>query len=487
VEDEANIVAMLDARRSQYIAGVSAERRLGLSASQIATARSLRATVESKLPTRFEPSRGASIEGWRALGAYIDLLPSSAAPAPAPSVNGPVLSLYSHNSAGLITIAYGRYDKPQLFVVSAQFEAKAKAVANPFAMLRAGPMGMMSQLAGEPAAKDWLAQYGYGDPDSIRAALHAFRAKFEPAWGPMLFQAAAATGAKPGERVTIIADGASAVLPLHLLRNPATGKTLLETYELVFAPSLDLIGPDAAEPTAKRAALGVQDAASGGPEFAQPEGIAIAPMFGEAKPTTPKDRAALFAKLSASNYWHFASHGSFDQQSPDHSALLVRPNAERTAWVRTPLSLTVSDIFSAGAALTPPRLVVLSACETNVVDLKGAADEFQGFPAAFLAMGARGVVGSLWQASDYATFLMMKKFYEGAQRDGLSPPAALRAAQLWLSTAEGPALAASVREAEASGALSATQAAALTTYVTREPGAAFADPVYWGAFTYRRS
>ena len=44
--------------------------------------------------------------------------------------------------------------------------------------------------------------------------------------------------------------------------------------------------------------------------------------------------------------------------------------------------------------------------------------------------GAQRVVASLWQVDDLATATLMKAFYRGMLRDGLSPAAALRAAQL---------------------------------------------------------
>ena len=50
-------------------------------------------------------------------------------------------------------------------------------------------------------------------------------------------------------------------------------------------------------------------------------------------------------------------------------------------------------------------------------------------PAAFLGLGAGGVIGSLWQVSDAATALLMARFYELHIGDGLAQAAALKQAE----------------------------------------------------------
>jgi len=55
-----------------------------------------------------------------------------------------------------------------------------------------------------------------------------------------------------------------------------------------------------------------------------------------------------------------------------------------------------------------------------------------GLPAAFLELGAGGVIGSLWQVSDLATALLMARFYELHIGDGLAPADALKQAKTWL-------------------------------------------------------
>jgi CHAT domain-containing protein len=77
----------------------------------------------------------------------------------------------------------------------------------------------------------------------------------------------------------------------------------------------------------------------------------------------------------------------------------------------------------------PVDLVVLSGCET------GLGQEIHGeglisLTRGFIYAGASRVVASLWSVSDMATASLMADFYKAMERDGMRPPAALRAAQI---------------------------------------------------------
>src|SRR5262249_26813611 len=78
------------------------------------------------------------------------------------------------------------------------------------------------------------------------------------------------------------------------------------------------------------------------------------------------------------------------------------------------------------------RLVTLSACETGLYDIDRNPDEFIGLPGTFIALGAAGVLSTLWPVDDRATSLLIAKFYELHRGKGLAPAAALQRAQAWL-------------------------------------------------------
>ena len=76
------------------------------------------------------------------------------------------------------------------------------------------------------------------------------------------------------------------------------------------------------------------------------------------------------------------------------------------------------------------ELVVLSACQTGLGDLK-QAEGTVGLQRAFLGRGARSVLVSLWSVGDAATEALMKRFYTHWLRDTDTPTKAeaLRRAQ----------------------------------------------------------
>ncbi len=128
------------------------------------------------------------------------------------------------------------------------------------------------------------------------------------------------------------------------------------------------------------------------------EGAIVASHFSPAARTLlVRDAAtpqAVLSALKGKTHWHFATHGGFSWQDARQSALLVHG----------PARLTVGQLLEADG-LGHPRLVVLSACETGLYDIASSPDGFIGLPGTFTALGAAGVLGTLWPVSDAATAL----------------------------------------------------------------------------------
>ncbi|HSG39176.1 MAG TPA: CHAT domain-containing protein, partial [Thermoanaerobaculia bacterium] len=80
----------------------------------------------------------------------------------------------------------------------------------------------------------------------------------------------------------------------------------------------------------------------------------------------------------------------------------------------------------------PSELVVLSACDSGL-GARIAGEGLVGLPHAFLRAGAGKVLASLWRVNDPAAPVLMSGFYQALLREGLTPEAALRSAQLELA------------------------------------------------------
>jgi CHAT domain-containing protein/Tfp pilus assembly protein PilF len=128
-------------------------------------------------------------------------------------------------------------------------------------------------------------------------------------------------------------------------------------------------------------------------------------------------------ELSSYRYVHLATHGIFNSEQPDLSGLVFSLLDQQGKAVDGFLRL--NDIYNMRLSAD---VVVLSACQTALgADVRG--EGLVGLTRGFMYAGARRVVASLWQVDDRSTVELMRHFYAGMMREGLSPAAALRRAQ----------------------------------------------------------
>lgn len=337
-----------------------------------------------------------------------------------------------------------------------------------------GQAALFDQAMASTAPDRWMSFYADRD---FRFGIEVFRADFEAQWSAALRDAIRRAGARPGDRVLIVPDGAASMLPIGLLRDGVTGRTLLEDFELVMAPSVSVYRKASARAqrsVSQSLAVIAPPANETGLAFAEFEVASVGSQFG-GNVVRPREKSNVLEALAGAGFWHFATHGAFLPEAPLQSGLQL-PGAVR---------LTLADLTLGAGPIGAPRLVVLSACETGLFEAARDPDEFVGLPTGFLLAGAGGVVASLWPVGDAPTALLMAKFYGLVRNEGMTPPAALRAAQLWLKGAETATLAAFIDAEAARGAVSASQANALRADIIRrgEP-TPFADPVFWGAFVF---
>ncbi|MFN6487766.1 CHAT domain-containing protein, partial [Nostoc sp. DedQUE02] len=120
------------------------------------------------------------------------------------------------------------------------------------------------------------------------------------------------------------------------------------------------------------------------------------------------------ANLAEVNCLHFSCHGFFDPNTPANSCLVLN-GAIVNEKIDLNKCLTFADLFNKDFNLNQCRLVVLSACETGMIDPLNTSDEYIGLPSGFLYAGSSSVVSSLWTVDDVSTAFLFIKFYENLQ------------------------------------------------------------------------
>ena len=119
--------------------------------------------------------------------------------------------------------------------------------------------------------------------------------------------------------------------------------------------------------------------------------------------------ANVLTAIERADIVHIAAHGTFRADSPLFSSLLLADG---------PLT-----VYDSERVRSVPQLVVLSACEAAVADVR-AGDELLGTAAALLGMGVRSVVAPVFAVPDAATTPLMVALHQELVA-GARPAAAL--------------------------------------------------------------
>lgn len=270
------------------------------------------------------------------------------------------------------------------------------------------------------------------------------------------------------DKIYLSADGVYHKINLQTLINPASGKYLMEEKDIQIVTSgRDLIEEKRMESPVKLGML------VGNPDFGElPEGIS-GTIRGIELLSTSHERSGLaplpgaeqeveaVAELLEKNGWksivlkneeaeeaalkdmlrpnilHIATHGFFSQEDSDednplkNTGLLLTGAAKSLA---TPEGLETSEdgILTSFEALNlnidNTSLVVLSACETGLGDLKNG-EGIYGLQRAFKIAGARTIIMSLWKVDDTATNKLMTLFYKNWLSNAMTKRQAFHTAQ----------------------------------------------------------
>lgn len=281
-----------------------------------------------------------------------------------------------------------------------------------------------------------------------------------------------------GDRLLlVVADGALQYLPFAALPRPSTGSLLVERNEVVHLPSASALAAlrreRSGQPLAPKLLAILADPVfqknderltvpsiptQGGPlassnltrglwaptngresgldlssfrrlpyslieaqtisSFAPQDQVFMATGFAATRSAATSPDLALYRNV------HFATHGVLDSRRPELSGLVFSLYDEKGA--QQDGFLRLNDIYN---LRLEADLVVLSACRTALgKEIRG--EGLVGLTRGFMYAGASRVLASLWSVEDRATAELMSDLYRGMLREGLSPAAALRKAQI---------------------------------------------------------
>jgi CHAT domain-containing protein len=237
--------------------------------------------------------------------------------------------------------------------------------------------------------------------------------------------------------IVFVPNQGLAILPLHACWWEQNGKKkyLFDKFTVSYAPSLSVYKhchDRDKEDRAKDSLLGIANPDPPGDlVFPEWECTEIERMLGKKNCRMLwRDEATkqeLMKWFEPNNWTHFSCHGEYRMDQPLESALLLAGKNEAD-------KLTLGEIFEQ-VNLPESWLVVLSACETGLVDFTEIADEHYGLPIGFIYAGAPTVWCSLWKVNDLSTAILMIKAYEELLTNHKSKPEALITAQKWLREA----------------------------------------------------
>ena len=280
---------------------------------------------------------------------------------------------------------------------------------------------------------------------------------------------------------------------------PGNGRaTLADRFVATVAPSArSIMGKDrSSQPRSGVYSIGDPRPTHQVLRWGEAEALSVATLGGDvsrARTGSVATRDWLLESLANGEMVSASCHGQFEGRDFLRSRLLLADGA----------TLTLADAFGQEVNLSGLPLLVMSACQSAVLDLRGARGEVRSLAVGMLQAGAQAVMGSLWAVDDRATYLLMVRFAQEwlPVRNEENPAAALARAQAWLRTvtnrelASWEATAGSGRPDTPAGLIAvrgrgdrygiAEAEQVITGLARRAPAldeTPYADPIFWAAF-----
>jgi CHAT domain-containing protein/tetratricopeptide (TPR) repeat protein len=287
------------------------------------------------------------------------------------------------------------------------------------------------------------------------------------------------------EGVVLIPCGTLALLPIHAITVDERG-CLLDHFDIHYAPSAYTMFT-AKERLAKRPEVSPCFVGIGDPDQSLENAALEVEWIDSSFENLGESHSFIHEKATLENlqdhirgatYLHFACHGKFGMTNTLDSALTLARNEKLT------LRRILDDRHF--KSLKDARLVVLSACQTSLIEVSTNPDESIGITLGFLSAGVSGVVGTLWSVPDISTALLMVMFYRKHILEKTEPARALRIAQSWLREATLARIEETFREFSGFSAVfrefKLREAGYASEELTHDNNRPFADPYYWAGF-----
>jgi CHAT domain-containing protein len=285
------------------------------------------------------------------------------------------------------------------------------------------------------------------------------------------------------QRALLMPQGDTALVPLHAAWREVDGarRYFIDDIAITYTPSMATLATARRKSTRGEGALvvGVSDYRTMGDlPNTRAEAESIAALFNtEPLLNSAASVAAVKTGATGKAYVHLSCHGGFGWGGDAFASALYLGDEE-------PLPLPQ---IMAGLDLDAAALVVLSACETGIVDFDNVPDEFVGLPAGFMQAGASAVVSSLWTVEDRSTALLMERMYNNMRGENpMQPAQALREAQFWLRDATAGEIGDYYQQVLAPRMSQSDAGNAFVEIVRRAATheKPYAHPFYWAAFAY---
>jgi len=215
------------------------------------------------------------------------------------------------------------------------------------------------------------------------------------------------------QQVLIVPQGELVDLPFEVLKDPESGRYLIEQHIISYAPNASAALRSLQRPVpAVRAVTAIVDLEI---DDGTHETTGIRSISGLQLRILSADDVVpgkLVQSLRGAQAAHILLHGQFNALEPLLSTV--------GTTVRGTPSLQAADLLA--IPLRGTRLVVMSACESGELQHR-VSNEIYGFPWVLLAAGSENVVTSRWRVNGATNGAWMKSFY-AALVEGASPATA---------------------------------------------------------------